>query len=120
VFDQSGGRKTIEAKPADSGPWLGRVTVRRDGTLRIPVEVELVLEDGTRQRRHWDGRSHWIALNYQGSVPLVAARVDPDLRVPLDDNLWNNARTLAGDDGTPRLSERWAYAVQLLLGALGP
>ena len=120
VFDRDGTRKTLSADTsAATERWVGRITVRRDGTLRIPVDVELVLEDGTRQRRRWDGQTAWTALSYEGKSPVVSAHVDPEERIPLDDNLWNNAKTRT-KTGSFRLSERGAYAVQLLLGLFGP
>jgi hypothetical protein len=120
VYDRDGGRSTV-ARPSrdEDGAWVGKVIVRRDGTLALPVVIELRFADGSRQRRRWDGQGSWTALDYRGEVPLEAAIVDPDARVLLDDNLLNNsARRGAGSRA--RLTERALYVSELLLGAFGP
>jgi hypothetical protein len=93
--------------------------VYRHGSLRVPVDVELRLEDGSRIQKHWDGRGKWHAIECDGTSPLVAAVVDPGSKVLLDDDLSNNA-VRSGPGTTARLVERALYAGQLLQGALGP
>lgn len=120
VFDRESGRETVaRATPDPSEHWAGRVAVHRHGALRFPVDVDLYAEDGTRQRRHWDGRGTWTAFDYRGKSPLVGAIVDPEQRVVLDDNLFNNATSKAGAR-TPRLLERTSYWTELLLAFFGP
>jgi hypothetical protein len=121
VFDGAEGRRSVDAKEPGSGSarWLGRVIVYRHGSLRVPVDVELRLEDGSRIRKHWDGHGRWQAIECAGASPLIAAVVDPDTKVLLDDDLTNNA-VRRGPATTARLVERALYASELLLGALGP
>lgn len=120
VFDRKRGRETLlPDRDAAAGDWLSRVAVYRYGELELPVEIELIASDGTRQRRHWDGRGTWTALHYRGKSPLVAARVDPDRRILLDDNLFNNARS-SGPEHTPRVLERAVYWTGLSLAVFGP
>ena len=122
IFERDGGRETV-ARPSASAEgdttYVGRVLVFRHGTLRFPVDVDLVLGDGSRIRKHWDGRGRWTAIPYSGKSPLVGAVVDPEQRITLDDNLLNNA-TSSRPGGAPRITERAVYAAELLLGALGP
>ena len=119
VFDRPTGRVTTE--PPQDGPrtWASRVLVYRHGLLRAPVDVELRFEDGSRQRRHWDGSGRFASITAETSTPLVAAVVDPDQRVLLDDDLTNNSvRRPPGS--TARITERSLYAAELTLGAIGP
>ncbi|HMJ12572.1 MAG TPA: M1 family metallopeptidase, partial [Polyangiaceae bacterium] len=120
VFDRKTGRETLYPEQDDSsGDWIGRVAVYRYGELELPVEVELVAQDGSRERRRWDGRGTWTALNYRGKSRLVSARVDPERRILLDDNLFNNTFSTRTEQ-TPRVLERAVYWCELLLGVIGP
>ena len=120
VFDRDGTRETLEQDDSkEHESWVGRVLVYRHGTLRFPVDVDLVAADGTRVRRYWDGRQRWTALTYEGRSPLVAAIVDPELKIELDQNLMNNA-TSADGGGAPRVLERTIYWAQLALSMGGP
>jgi hypothetical protein len=119
-FDDDAGRHLIEPKPpAESSGWQSRVVVVRRGSLELPVDVELIDEDGVSQRRHWDGRGPFVAFEQRGARPIVAAIVDPERRVLLDDNLLNNA-TSREPPGVPRVTERASYLAQLLLAFFGP
>lgn len=120
VFDRASGRETVPAHTAGKdNEWVGRVLVFRHGTLRFPVDIELLARDGSRTRRHWNGRGQWTSIEYRGPSPLVGAVVDPDGRVAIDDNLLDNAIS-SQPGGAPRSLERGIYAAELLLGAFGP
>ncbi len=97
----------------------GRVVVRREGTLVLPVVVELIAEDGTRTRHTWNGEDDSVTLDYSGESPLVSAIVDPDLSIPLDQNLLDNAKSLE-PVGPWRVLERASTWAELLLLGLGP
>jgi hypothetical protein len=118
VFDGPNGRRTTP-EPSPTQRWRSRVLVYRHGTLELPVDVDLVFEDGARTRRRWEGRGRWTTLEHVGERRVVAASVDPDLRIPLDQNLLDNA--IAEKPGeTRRLLERLTYAGEVAIGALGP
>ncbi len=120
VFDREGERENRERGAAtEQNSWLGAATVWRHGSLRLPVEIELVTADGSRARRRWDGQGEWTTVEHQGQSPLVSVEVDPDRRVLLDDNWMNNA-VRAQRGARSRTRERATYAGQLLLGWLGP
>jgi hypothetical protein len=102
--------------------WEGSVLVRRRGTLSFPVDVELVMTDGSTRRARWDGVDESTRIPWHGPVALRAAVVDPDDRVVIDENLENNHRTADGLDGegAPRTLERMTYWTQLVLQAISP
>lgn len=120
MFDQGTKRETLEVpREAKGRPWASRVVVYRHGTLRLPVDVELEFEDGTRTRKRWDGYDKWRSFEVEGPSRVVSAVVDPDLKILLDDDLANNAVTRA--PAVPfRTIERALYCTELLLGAMGP
>jgi hypothetical protein len=102
--------------------WEGSVLVRRRGTLSFPVDVELVMTDGSTRRERWDGVDESTRIPWHGPVALRAAVVDPDDRVLVDQNLENNHRAADGLDGegAPRTLERMTYWTQLVLQAISP
>lgn len=121
VFDGPRGRMEEPATEQGGTPskWASRVLVFRHGSLRVPVDVALSFEDGTRTMRRWDGRGKRQAFDVEGASPLVAAQIDPELRVLLDDDLVNDA--VRGDrPRATRIAERATYLQELLLGVLGP
>jgi hypothetical protein len=119
IFDQKGGRATIVGE--EEGDWEGGVAVRRRGTLKFPVDVDLFFADGTTQRQHWDGQSDRKRIDWRGPVAIRGAVVDPDARVVIDANLANNHATVPGEaGGANRSLERVTYFTQLALEALSP
>jgi hypothetical protein len=116
VFDEPNGRRTIpRSEVASVGRYTGRAVVLRHGTLELPVQIELHLEDGRRELRSWSGEGTRYVVSYEGTSPLVGVTVDPETRVLLDENLLNNAASRQ-DAGAPRSLERLLYAAELLLG----
>ena len=97
------------------------VIVRRRGTLTFPVDVELVLEDGSTRRERWDGAGESKTFAPGGSGAIRAAIVDPEHRVTIDANPQNNFGSVAGGgSGAPRTLERAVYWTQLALQAVSP
>ena len=124
IFDRDGKRATTPAAPGTPGKYEGWVLVSRRGTLHIPVEVELISEDGgrTRVKCPWDGTTDSIRIPYAGTSALRAAVIDPDERVLLDENSENDFATAPGRSGggAPRTLERATYWSELVLGAIAP
>lgn len=78
-------------------PYLSTVTLRRKGDFILPVSAEIVFDDGTRIREHWDGADRWKRFTYTRNAQVVSVEVDPDHLVPLDRDLFNNSITLRTD-----------------------
>ena len=94
--------------------------VRKKGTLRFPVDVELIAEDGTVQRIRWAAMTDAARLPYEGKSRLVAAVVDPDRRILLDADLTNNAvRAEPAKFGIHTL-ERAGFVAEALVHAIAP
>ncbi len=120
IFDRGGKRET--APPKLTNGYDGWALVQRRGTLSFPVEIDLVREDGGKQRVHWDGDGREIRIPYHGDVPLRSVLVDPEDRVSLDEKLTNNFATAPGEPhaGAPRTFERVLYWAELGLQAVLP
>lgn len=123
IFDREGRRETISLDTARSANrYSGWALVVRRGTLRLPVEIELVAEDGSRSRVSWNGEDESFRVPYSGTSPLHAVVVDPDEHLLLDEHPDNNFATAPGrrSAGAPRVLERATYWAQAILGGLAP
>ncbi|MDB4941131.1 MAG: Aminopeptidase [Labilithrix sp.] len=122
IFDVAGKRETVPGDRETAGSFTGWALVSRRGNLKIPVEIELVSEDGSRRRVPWDSATDTIRVPYAGSSPLRAAVVDPDQRVLLDQDRTNDFMTASGHagGGAPRMLERATYWTELLGHVVGP
>jgi hypothetical protein len=123
IFDRDGKRATTPSAPVTPGKYEGWVLVSRRGTLHVPVDIELVTEGGGPKRIvHWDGTTDSLRIPYSGDSALVAAVIDPEQRVLLDENPENDFATAPGyaGGGAPRTLERATYWSELVLGAIAP
>jgi hypothetical protein len=120
LFDREGKRETITRNAGTSPSWVGSALVVRHGTLTFPVNVVMWGADGTEQVTRWDGSGDWVRLPYRGASELVRVVVDPDRNVTADENLFNNARDVAGGTNRSRTLERLTYFAELVLHGLLP
>ncbi len=110
-----------KAKGADREPYDSRVVIGRTGGIVLPVDVVLTFENGKSWRTTWDGKSGWLRLRTIYPSRLVKAEVDPDRRVVLDRDPWDNARYLEGWKGASAGRKASAYGlhmVQIILSTL--
>jgi hypothetical protein len=101
----------------DEPPW---VRVRRHGTLRFPVDVDLHDESGSVERLRWDAAGDHALFEHAGPGRLVAVVIDPETRVLLDEDLSNNAQRASRARLAPRVLTHAAFAAALLLAVLAP
>jgi len=92
-----GGRQPPEegiARASSAEAWSIDVEVGRRGDFVGPVEVELEYEDGTRERRTWDGRAPQVRWTIDSGERLARVVVDPDgvwaLETRRRDNYWTS------------------------------
>ena len=99
----------------------GVVVVRRQGGLRVPVELEVETEGGARERLLWDGQGRYHVFTFPGRR-LRRAELDPDHKLTLEARRLDNLRYAAGEPAPPGLSApvaRSAEAVALaILGGI--
>jgi peptidase M1-like protein len=103
----------------DPALFESRVSVHREGELRLPVEVLLLTADGERISKHWDGETRVEMISHVGASPVVAAVVDPSQHILVDSSLLDNA---VRQTPVPALNtfDRAVYVFQLLLSWLAP
>ncbi|MEZ4384562.1 MAG: M1 family metallopeptidase [Nannocystaceae bacterium] len=97
------------------------VVIRREGGMRMPIELAVEFADGGAQRLWWDGQERYHVFTWPGRR-LRRAELDPDRRNLLERSRLNNLRYVdaPADDG---LSEPAADAVEIvslaILGGMG-
>jgi hypothetical protein len=104
-------------QPSDKtkAQYLSTVYLHRKGDFILPVTAEIVFDDGTRVREHWNGVDRWTKFTYTRSARIISAEIDPDHIVPLDANLFNNSYTVNQNQVPARkLSNLWLSFNQLV------
>lgn len=112
VFDGPRGRETIQGS-LEEGRYDGWALIVRRGSLKLPVDIELTFDDGSKKRVRWDGQAPWVRVVTSGEVELRSAVVDPDGLIELDERFSNNAMSRATKKVAPRVLERLWYAMGL-------
>jgi hypothetical protein len=112
------------AKPADKLPQDSVIFIQRRGDFLFPVDIEIELEDHSKQRERWtlaeqqaapEQRIKIIRL-YRLSSPVRRVEVDPDQKLLLDRERLNNGLYAKPDRTAPRrLWLSWLGAVQTLM-----
>jgi hypothetical protein len=105
LFERDG--KLAEGPPAPLAQARGYdsvVMVVRRGETALPVEILLRFEGGKTHRTVWDGLARWTRLTVSQGPKLLEAVVDPDEKILLDDDRFDNGRLVEPD---LRAAERW-------------
>ncbi len=90
--------------------YRSEVVVHRKAELHFPQEILVVFDDGEEIRERWDGRERWKRFVYHRPVELKAAHIDPDYKIPLDINFFNNSRV-----AKPNKASRLKYVLGLVI-----
>jgi hypothetical protein len=107
-----------EPKDKKQTQYLSTVYLRRKGDFVLPVTAEIIFDDGTRVREHWDGIDRWTRFTYTRNAKILSVEIDPDHAVFLDRDYFNNSYTTATNNIPARkLSNIW-LSLQQLLGQL--
>jgi len=110
-----------KAKGGASPPqrrFAARVLIARDGELALPVDVRLAFADGSFEVVHWDGQARWLRIERTVGSELVKVEVDPDRRLLLDRDPWNNVWVGPDAPGPSAARKLRTYAIAALESAL--
>lgn len=105
----------IASPPTPTRPgFANRILIERRGSFDFPVMLEVEFADGHVARRHLDSvaASNWIDWPY--TSPIVAATLDPEHCITIDDDLENQTLRVAERPASNRL----AAALHLVLSAV--
>lgn len=87
--------------PYKKGQTLFRDTVliHRKGDFLFPVETEVRFDNGEVVREKWDGKDRWTRYVYLKKAKIASAEIDPDHKVLLDKDYFNNSQTAESNSG---------------------
>jgi hypothetical protein len=116
---ESQSQSQSQSKDKKQTQYLSTVYLHRKGDFILPVTVEIVFNDGTRIREHWDGglrdQDRWTKFTYTRNAKIISAEIDPDHIIPLDSNLFNNSYTTTRNPIPARkLTNLWLSFNQLV------
>jgi hypothetical protein len=96
------------------------VTVSHEGTLALPVEIEMAFADGQVVRESWDGQGPEKRCVYNQVAPLNTVQLDPDRTLYLDASWLNNSLTRpVQTKAMVRIANPWFYAFEQIILLLG-
>jgi hypothetical protein len=112
--EKASGKKDEKNTVYRSTVWL-----HRKEDFVMPVEVEVKFENGEKVREHWDGQGRWTKFSYDRKSKAESAEIDPDHKILLDRNNFNNSR-LAEDNSRPerKLTNYWMFVTEWMGQAL--
>lgn len=101
--------KDSKSKPSQD-IYHSTVALHRKGDFIFPVDLAIQFDDGKSVVEHWDGRDRWIRYEYDRPAQIVSAELDPEHKVPLDLNLYNNSYVVKEDKrAINKLSNTWMF-----------
>ena len=77
--------------------YISKVRLERLGEVILPVEIEVIFDDGSRAIENWDGKARYHDIEYKGGLRVTSARIDPGMKIYMDVNLVNNSFTTEPD-----------------------
>ena len=101
VFDAGGKRRTVTLEQAGKSDeqasnakgykdlYETTVRIRREGDAVLPVEVWVHFDDGSLEKRQWDGAERWARFKFEKTAEADWVQIDPYRRYLLDVN-WTN------------------------------
>jgi len=102
-----------ESKKLGETEYNSEVIIHRKGDFVIPVDVAIKFDNGDAVREHWDGQDRWVRYTYDKKAKLVSAEVDPDHKLWLDRNFFNNSKTMEPDNSaTLKVANYWTFVTQ--------
>jgi Peptidase family M1 domain len=95
------------------------VWLQRKEDFVMPVEVEIKFDNGEKVREHWDGVSRWTKFTYEKKAKVESAEIDPDHKIQIDRNDFNNSYTEEANPKPARKLENfWMFLTQWVAQAL--
>jgi peptidase M1-like protein len=93
--------------------YVSNVWIQRKGDFIFPVETEVKFDNGDRVREHWDGRDRWVIYRYQKKAKIASVEIDPDHKIFLDRNNFNNSnREEANTAPARKIANYWTFVSQ--------
>lgn len=94
--------------------YHSQVTLHRKETFVFPVVLEVKFDNGETVREQWDGKDRWKRFEWEKKAKIVSAEIDPDHKVLLDTNAFNNSYVVKPQRATQKIMSYWTVASQWL------
>jgi hypothetical protein len=117
VFGTGDERRTVYAEKR-TGAFECEVIVVDEGSVAIPVWIEMRFADGAVEREYWDHRGppQWHSIEFNRSSRLTEVQIDPDGKVMLaDDPLDDHLRIDPDGRASARAAARVSFWTQSLM-----
>jgi Peptidase family M1 domain len=112
-------KKSSSKKDDKNTVYRSYVWLQRKGDFVMPVDVEVKFDNGEKIREHWDGVSRWTKFMYEKKAKVESAEIDPDHKIQIDRNDFNNSYTAEGHrKPANKLANYWLFMTQWLGQAL--
>jgi hypothetical protein len=119
-YEEKKDKKDAKKDAKDDTVYQSSVSLQRKGDFVMPVEVEIIFDNGEKVREHWDGKDRWTRFSYQKKAKVVSAEIDPDHTVQIDSNNFNNSSTVeANSKPAHKVANFWLFMTQFVSQALG-
>ncbi len=107
-------KRSRSGRPPE-GMYRNTVLIHRKGDFIFPVDVQVKFDNHETVNEHWDGRDRWIRYTYDKPAKVVSAEIDPEHKVWLDRNFFNNSMTEKDDTrATRKLNDLWIFGTECL------
>ena len=99
-YNESGAAAKHGSLKKAAPEYRDTVVVRRKGDFIAPVDLEVKFDNGEVAREHWDGKDRWIRYSY--TAKIVSAEIDPQHKMWMDRDFYNDSQTAAADGRATR------------------
>ena len=97
-YNESGAAAKHDSLKKAAPEYRDTVVVQRKSDFVAPVGLEVKFDDGEVAREHWDGKDRWIRYSYTKPAKIVSAEIDPQHKMWMDRDFYNDSQT-AEEDG---------------------
>lgn len=93
--------------------YISNVWIHRKENFVMPIDVEVKFDNGDKVREHWDGQDRWVRFAYKKKAKIASVEIDPDHKVWLDRNNFNNSFVTEANGAAGRkLVQYWTALTQ--------
>jgi hypothetical protein len=106
--------KPPEEKKGETS-YQDTVVIHRKGDFVFPVDVVIKFDNGESATEHWDGKDRWVRYTYNRKAKIASAEIDPEHKVLLDMNFFNNSYVEEEDARAEwKIINYWTWVAQML------
>lgn len=114
VFDID--QNAITNSDFKSDHFISKIDLRKNGTIKIPVDLYLCFEDGSSKSMTWHPQLDNEQITIKSASPLISAEIDPLFKIDLDTNVLNNGKRVKSKSvNANKYSKKMQMFLQLFL-----